>query len=173
MRTNLTISGVELVKRAFKELEPRVARKVIGQAERKAAKLFAGEILAHAPQATGLLKRTVKVRSSKGPRGSRRGGTVSIAVLVGQAGGNVQAGKGFKRAWYAYLQEKGWTVGTRIRKAGKVTGYSPAHGNFGGRGVHRVPGKFFTKRALHSKESAARDLLMREIAAGIEREAKS
>ena len=64
----ITIQGIDLVKRAFRELKPRLAKKVIRQAERKAAKLFAAAILAHAPQDTGLLKRTVKVRSSKGPR---------------------------------------------------------------------------------------------------------
>jgi hypothetical protein len=165
----LTIAGLEVVERAFKELEPKVARKVISQAERKAAKLFAAAILAHAPEASGLLKRTVKVRSSKGPRGSKRGGSVSIAVLVGQAGG--KSGDGKKRAWYAYLQEKGWTTGKRLRKAGKVVGYTPLHGNLGGGGIRKIPGKFFTKRALQSQESSARALLISEIAQGIEREA--
>jgi HK97 gp10 family phage protein len=167
----LTIAGVDALRRAFKELEPRLARKVIRQAERRAAKLFAAEIKAHAPKDTGLLQRTVKVRTSKGPRSSKRG-NVSIAVLVGQAGGE-GAGGSLKRAWYAYLQEKGWHVGKRVRKAGKVVGYQPAAGNLGGGGVRKIPGKFFTKRALHSKESSARQLLVAEIAAGVEREARA
>ena len=122
------------------------------------------------PVKTGLLKRTIKVRSSKGPRGSKRGSAVSIAVLVGQAGGAAAAGSE-KKAWYTYLQEKGWTVGKRVRKGGKVIGYTPAAGNLGAKGVRKVPGKFFTKRALRSRETSARQLLMHEIAQGIEREA--
>lgn len=160
----ITIRGLAELKRAFKELEPRVARKVIRQAERSAAKLFQREILAHAPEKTGKLKATVKVRSSKGPRGSKRG-NVSIAVLVGQAGG--PAAEGLKTAWYAYLQEAGFHVGRRARKGGKTVGYTPV----GGRGVRFVPGKRFTKRALQSKEGEARQLLLRLIAGGIEREA--
>lgn len=139
---------------------------MIRQAERQAAKLFQAEILAHAPEKTGKLKRTVKVRASKGPRSSKRG-NVSIAVLVGQAGGQ-QAAEGLKTAWYTYLQEKGFHVGKRVREAGKVTGYEPS----GRRGsVRYVPGKFFTRRALRSKESEGRALLLREIAGGIDREA--
>jgi HK97 gp10 family phage protein len=164
----ITIEGLAEVKRAFKELEPRVARKVIRQAERKAAKLFQAEILAHAPAKTGLLKKTVKVRSSKGPRGSKNG-NVSIAVLVGQAGG--PAAKGLKTAWYAFLQERGFAIGKRVRKAGKTVGYTPLGDRSGRGGVRKVPGKRFTKRALRSKEGEARELLVGEIAAGIDREA--
>jgi Bacteriophage HK97-gp10, putative tail-component len=167
----IDIEGLEAVRRAFKELEPRLARKVLRQAEKKAAKLFSEEIKIHTPEATGNLKRTIKIRSSKGPRGSKRG-QVSVAVLVGQAGGMAAAGA-VKRAWYAYLQEKGWTLGKRERAGGKVTGYGPAHGNLGAAGVRRIPGKFFTRRALHSKETPARIQLISEIAQGIEREAKA
>ncbi len=160
----------DIIKRAFKELEPRIARKVIRQAERKAAKLFSAEILAHAPEDTGKLKRTVKVRSSKGPRSSKKG-NLSIAVLVGQAGGKDQAGKGLKRAWYAYLQEKGFHVGARVRQGGKTVGYAPLAGRLGSKGVRFIPGKRFVKNALRSKEGDARQLLLRLIAGGIEREA--
>jgi HK97 gp10 family phage protein len=165
----LTVQGLELVKRAFKELEPRVARKVIRAAEREAAKVFAAEITAHAPEHSGKLRRTVKVRASKGPRSSKKG-NISIAVLVGQAGG--PAAKGFKTAWYAYLQEKGFHVGgKRVRTAGKTVGYAPLAGHLGSKGVRFIPGKRFTKRALRGKEGDARQKLMLRIAEGIEREA--
>jgi HK97 gp10 family phage protein len=169
MRSGLTIGGLAEVKRAFRELEPKVARKVIRQAERRAAKLFQAEILAHVPVASGKLKRSVKVRASKGPRGFRK--NISIAVLVGQGGG--QQAKGLKTAWYAYLQEKGYHLGKRVRKAGKVTGYVPLPGRLGSGGVRYMPGRHFVKNALRTREPDARRKLILWIGAGIDREAAS
>jgi len=171
-KVGLVIEGVPEVARAFKELEPRVARKVIRRAERKAAKLFRDEIAAHVPVASGLLKSTLKVRASKGPRGSKRG-TVAVAVLVGQAGGPASAGAAVKRAWYGYLQEAGYTLGKRIREGKRVAGYVPLPRHRGSGGVRKMPGRRFVRRALHSREPQARELLVREIALGIDREARA
>ncbi len=70
---------------------------------------------------------------------------MNIAVLVGESGQPGDAAKGIRRAFYTFMQEYGWTVGRRIRKGGKTVGYRPAAGRFGGRGVHKVPGKHFTR----------------------------
>ena len=168
-KSAIDIRGMAEVKRAFALLEPKAAKKVIRQAERRAAKLFKAEILAHVPVDSGRLRRTVKVRASKGPRGLKK--SISIAVLVGQAGGQ-RAAKGLKTAWYAHLQEKGYHVGgKRVRAGGKVTGYTRLGGNLGAKGVRYIPGKHFTKNALRGKEAEARQKLAMWIAGGIEREA--
>jgi HK97 gp10 family phage protein len=166
MKTTVHIEGMEALKRAFKELEPKLAKKVIRQAERKGAKLFADEIRAHTPVKSGKLKKTVKVRTSKGPRGAKK--QIAMAVLVGQAGAGDDKSGGGKPAWYAYLQEKGFTIGKRIRKAGKTVGYTPTGKR---NSVGKVPGKFFVRHALKSKETSARELVVSEILAGVEREA--
>lgn len=167
MSIALNIQGMAEVKRAFDTLEAKVAKKVIRRAERDAIGIFQAEILAHVPIATGRLKRTVKIRASKGPRGFKK--NIAIVVLAGQAGGaQVTTGKS---AWYGYLQEKGYHVGKRIRKAGKVEGYIPLAGHLGMRGVRHMPGKHFVKNALRSREADVRQKFLTALATGIEREA--
>ena len=124
----------------------RLAAKVFRKAERKSAKLFAEAIKSRVPVELGLFHNTIKVRSSKGPRGS---GTVcvSIAVLVGQGGAGKdkakqEAEEKAKIAFYAFMQERGFTVGKRRRAT--LLGISAqwhtrAAGNLGSQGVSISP----------------------------------
>jgi len=163
-----TVEGVEAVQRAFKELPKKLAKKVIRQAQRKGAKIFAQAIRANAPVGkTGKLKKSIKVRSSIGTKTFPKA-QIAIAVLVGEAGRKGDKGAGIRRPFYTHMQEKGWTAGKRIKRGGKVVGYKK--GITGP--VRRIPGKHFAKRALVSKESQVRALVISEILEGIEREAK-
>ena len=169
------IQGLQAVKLALRSLEPKLAAKVFRKAERKSAKLFAEAIKSRVPVESGLLRDTIKVRSSKGPRGSGRG-SVSIAVLVGQGGAGKdkakqEAEEKAKIAFYAFMQERGFTVGKRHRAT--LLGISAqwhtrAAGNLGSQGVRHIPGKHFVRDALHAREEQARETLVLEILEGIE-----
>jgi len=159
----LKIEGLEAVKKGFKELEGKIARRVIKKAEVKALAPIKAAVLATVPEHSGKLKRSVRVRSAKGPKGSGRK-TIAMALLVGGSGAKTsRGGKKIARAWWAFLQEWGWIVGKRVRKAGKVVGRQ-------GSGK-KVPGKHFTRNAMRSHESQAQQIMTSEILAGIEREA--
>jgi HK97 gp10 family phage protein len=159
----LKVEGLEAVKRAFKELEPKLARRVIKQAEMKALAPIKAAVMASAPEHTGALKKSIRIRSAKGPKNSGRK-TIAMALLVGGSGSRTtRGGKKIARAWWAFLQEWGWTVGKRIRSAGKVVGRV-------GSGK-RIPGKHFVRGAMRSHESQAQQIMVSEILAGIEREA--
>ena len=153
------IEGVEAVAKAFRELEPKLARKVVRQAERAALQPIKQAIVAAAPVRTGDLRRSVRIRTAKGPRS---GGKKSIAmgVLVG-GGSKGKAGKKTNKVpWWAFLQEWGWIVGKRIRSGGKIIGRQGS-----GR---KIPGKHFTRKAMRAHESQAQKIMTARILQGIE-----
>jgi hypothetical protein len=61
----LKIEGLEAVKKAFKELEPKLARRVIKQAETKALAPIKAAEMATAPELSGKLKRSIRISSVK------------------------------------------------------------------------------------------------------------
>jgi hypothetical protein len=153
----LTISGVEAVDRAFTQLEYKVARKLVAQAERDALKYPLAQAKQLAPARTGKGRRSLRIRTSKGPRGAPKG-TVSMALLIGQGG------KPPGETWYMWLQERGWVLGKRIRSGGKVTGRA-------GRGAGKqIKGKWFMRRSLHQNEARVQQMITANVIAGIERE---
>lgn len=157
----LNIKGLDAVKRAFRELEPKLARRVIKQAQKKALAPIVSAIKAAMPVKSGKLRKSVRIRAAKGPKGSGRK-TIASAVLVG-AGAGGKNKKGEKLPWWAYLIEFGWTTGKRIRSAGKVVGRVGKQ--------TKVEGKHIVRREMRSHESAAMEIVTREILEGIEREA--
>jgi HK97 gp10 family phage protein len=162
-KARIKVTGIDAVRKAFKELEPKLARRVIQQAERKALAPIKAAIIAGAPENTGDLKRSVRIRIAKGPRKSGRR-TIAMGILVGGASKGKKGKKTGKAPWWAFLMEWGWIVGKRIRHAGKVVGRLGS-----GR---KIPGKHFTKRAMRAHESQAQQIMKSEILAGIERLAK-
>ncbi len=73
------ITGIKQIDRAFRQLEPKLARKVIRQALRKSLKPVADEVKADSPVETGLLRSAIKVRAGKRARGS-----ISLVVIMGE-----------------------------------------------------------------------------------------
>ncbi len=155
----LKIQGFDALKRAFQELEPKVAKKVIRQAVRNGMKTVATAAKADAPVDTGAGRRKIRVRASKGPRGTKARYTIALATLVGDAMGPT---------WYMWLQEMGYHIGKRLRSAGKVLGYvttktQPI--------VRKMPGLHFTRRAMRTVEPGVKAKMIEDILHGIEREA--
>ena len=158
-------TGYTQVARTLKTLEPKIGNKIVRKAQREALKICKAALAALVPVASGKLRRTVRVRASKGPRGSRR--TVSLALLVGEAGRKGDKSAGIRRTFYAFMQNYGWHTGKRVKKAGKVVGYTPLRK---GGTVHFVPGKKFAQRALKSTEKPIRSTFERLVKSGVEQE---
>src|SRR5260370_11775535 len=114
MGPSVTITGVEAVAAAFRALPHKVARKVVRQAERKGMKIALAAARANAPVATGAGRKSLRVRSSKGPRGTKIKDTIAMALLVGRGG------KPPGKEWYMWLQEFGHYTGRRSREGWTV-----------------------------------------------------
>lgn len=163
---SITITGVDAIAMAFKTLESKLARSVIAKAERKALKIPYAQAKAAWPVKSGASKKTIRINASKGPRRGRGSHTIAMSLLVGAAGQKGDKEKGIKRAWWAFLIEKGFhSGGKRIRKAGKTVGYSQMRP---GVGVKKIAGKHIMKRTLKSTESMVRQVFTDEILKGIE-----
>jgi HK97 gp10 family phage protein len=143
-----TIQGLEAILKRLRTLEPRVAKKVLRQALRKGAKRVQARVKQLAPSGpTGQVRRAIKVRAGK----RTRKGSVRV---------NVQIGKGDFQGvtFYGAFTEYG------TRRSG--TGHKGQRRPTGQKGQH------FMERAFHQEEGPTRNLIIAEIQAGIEREAK-
>lgn len=144
MATSIRITGASAIQRAFKELPPRLAKKVIRQALRAGAKVVQAEAKADAPVETGKVKKAIKVRAGK----SRKKNVIAMAVIIGQ--GDFQG-----ETFYGAFENFGWKTGKR-----------------GSSNRRQVPGKHFMDRALSEKAAAAKEIITGLILEGIEREAR-
>lgn len=160
-----TITGVAAIQKALRELEPKLAKKVIRKASRDAIKIPYAKAKSEWPVESGASKKSIRVRTSKGPRSAKKN-SVSIALIVGQAGRPGDKEAGIKRPWWAFLIEHGFHVGgKRIRSGGKTTGYEPTKS---GGTVRKIEGKHIMRRALKSKEGEVKEFMETRILAGIE-----
>jgi len=155
----LKLEGFEALQKAFRELEPKLAKKVIRSAVRNGMNAIQRAAKDNAPVRTGAGRRKIRVRTSRGPRGSRVRHTIAFAVLVGEAGGPT---------WYMWLQEMGYHIGKRLRQGGKTVGYAPAGGR---KAVMAMEGLHFTRGAMRAKEPGVKSRIIEDILLGIEREA--
>jgi HK97 gp10 family phage protein len=148
MGRDFVITGVKALDRKLKALEPKVAKKVIRQALRKAAKPVQARTRALAPVGeTGQVKRAVKIRASTRTRKK----VIRLRVLIG----------------------KGDFVGQQFY--GAFAEYGTKQSGTGRKGGRRRPGQkgqHFMKRAFDQTKDQARRIAIDEITAGIEREAK-
>jgi HK97 gp10 family phage protein len=160
----LKLEGFDALKKAFRELEPKVAKKVIRKAVRDGMKTVQSAAKANAPVDTGRGRRKIRVRASKGPRGTVQRHTIALAVLVGES---PQAGKK-DATWYMWLQELGYHIGKRLRSGGKVIGYVPTKTQ---PVVRVMPGLHFARKAMRAKEPGVKQRMIEDILMGIEREA--
>lgn len=78
MAVSGTIEGFDKVFKRLKELEPKVAKKVLRQALRAGAKIIQTRAKANAPVLTGQTKKAIKIRAGKRSRGS-----VGVNVSIG------------------------------------------------------------------------------------------
>ena len=167
---SIKITGVEAIAKAFRELEPKLAKRVIRQAERNSLKTPYAQAKAAWPVLTGQSRRTIRIRTAKGPRGSRSH-TIAMALLVGEASNGKAKKNGSKRVWWPFLIEQGFhTGGKRIRHGGKTIGYTQTRASVA---VKKIPGRHIMKRTLRSNESTVRQIMTDQIIAGIERIARS
>jgi hypothetical protein len=162
MASGIKIDGLNALKRAMAELEPKVARRVVKQAMKRAMQPIADAIKSAVPVLSGKLRKSVRIRVSKGPRGAGRK-VQAMAVLVGASGKRGDKEKGIVRPWWAYLIEQGWTTGKRVRSGGKVVGRIGKQ--------TKVPGKHIVRQQMRAHEARALEQVAAEILAGIEAEA--
>jgi HK97 gp10 family phage protein len=143
-----TLSGVEAILKRLRTLEPKVAKKVLRQALRKGAKRVQARVKQLAPSGpSGQVRRAIKVRAGK----RSRKGTIRV---------NVQIGKGDFQGTTFY---------------GAFTEYGTKRSGTGHKGQRRMngqKGQHFMERAFQQEEGPTRNLIISEIQAGIEREAK-
>jgi HK97 gp10 family phage protein len=144
MSITIDLKGPDAIKRAFAELPPRLARKVIRRGLRAGAKIVRADAQAHAPVDTGLTRKAIKVRSGRG----RKKGLITMGVVIGQ--GDYRG-----ETFYGAFQEFGWKAGER-----------------GSEHRRQVEGKHFMGHALAEKEGPAKAAIAEVISDGIEREAE-
>lgn len=92
------LDGIEEISRAFRELEPKLARKVIRQAARKGLKPVLRAIKKSVPVRSGALKKLVKIQAAK----RRRRGVISLTVNINSD----RQGKAFYGAFLNYGTKK-------------------------------------------------------------------
>ena len=127
------LTGLKEIDKALSSLEPKLQKKVLRQAMRKAMKIVAAEAKENAPVDEGTLKASIKVKAGKKTRNA-----ISI---------NVQSGEGdFKGDTY--------------------------YASFIEYGTSKRPATPFMRPAFDSKAKEAKDLAIKEILDGVERESK-
>jgi hypothetical protein len=162
---SVRITGIQAIQKALKELEPKLAKKVIRKASRDAIKIPYAKAKAEWPVESGASKKSIRVRTSKGPRSAQKN-AISIALIVGQAGRPGDKEKGINRPWWPFLIERGFHVGgKRVRSGGKTTGYEPTKS---GGAIKKIEGKFIMRRALKSTEGEVKEFMEIRILSGLE-----
>lgn len=133
-----TLSGDNDLDAIFKNLEPKVQKKVLRPALRAAAKIIQTEAKARAPVKSGALRDSIKVRA-----GARtRKGIVRVNVEMGE--GNFKG-----ETFYGAFLEYG----------------APGHKLFGR--PNPLPPQPFMRPAFDRKKDEAREVAQQQIASGI------
>lgn len=105
----IKITGLDDVKRKFKQLPPKVAERVERLALRQGANLMLKQIRANAPVKTGRLRRAFKVRNSRLNR-LNKNGTVGIYITLNRG----KSRKDKNGAWYGPFVERGYNRGSKL-----------------------------------------------------------
>lgn len=82
------ITGIEYIDRKLKEMEPKLSKKILRQALRKALKPAQAKAREIVPKRTGTLRKSIKVRAGR----SRKGITMTVAT---SSSDNLYVGKSF------------------------------------------------------------------------------
>lgn len=158
MGVSFSIVGAKEVKRAFRELEPKLARKVIRQAIRKGLK----------PVLTAA-RRNAPVSHPGGKTGVGRdsqGRFVSLARESGHSPGELR--KSIKLR--ASRKRKRGVIGMTVSVSAKNPG-AKFYGAFVDLGTKKIKARNFMRHAYEQNKAQAQEIARREILAGIEREA--
>ncbi len=165
------VTGDQKIIKAFKTLGDKVSKGVVMPAAKRAAATFQMAIRAGAPELTGALRKSAKVKTAKGPRVFSGRKVVAFAAIIGQARPTKsQQRKGTRIPFYAFMQEKGYHTGARVRKGKQVVGYTPLKGH---KEVKYHPGKHFAKKAMQANEANVMNAMLYQIYQGIERVAST
>lgn len=161
------VTGDKKIIDAFKRFGPAYSKVIVQPAAKFAAYKFQVAIRANTPVLTGKMRKSIKVKPAKGPRGFKGRTVIAFATIIGQAKPTKsQAAKGTKIPYYTFMQEKGYHLGKRQREGSKVIGYTPHAGQ---ESVRFMPGRHFVKRALKANEGPIQTALLAELYAGIDR----
>jgi HK97 gp10 family phage protein len=164
------VTGDKKIIDAFRKFGPAFSKQVAKPAAKRAAAKFQSAIRARTPVASGKMRRSIRVRTAKGPRGFAGRTVVAFATMIGQAKPTKsQLAKKTKIPYYAFMQEKGYHIGKRQRTGSKVTGYTP---HVGKSVVRFMPGRHFVKRALKANEGKIGAAMLQEMYDGIDRMAE-
>ena len=149
----IVLTGIKEIDAKLKQLEPRIAKKVIRQAMRKAmgpVKSAVQEIERTGPMATGATAAAVKIRAGK----SKKRGLIALQVRIGK--GDYQGDQ-----YYAAFGEFGWKTGKR----GRMTDSPSVEQN-----RRLIPGHHRMEQAFNRTKDTARDEAIVLIGEGAERE---
>lgn len=144
----MKVIGAKEVERKLKELEPKLAKKVLKRGLRAGAKIVRKAAQSKAPIKTGGIKKGIKVRAGKTKKGF-----ISIRVGVGN---QWFTGPNF----YAAFVEFGHKVGRRLSKAKDAALHDTRKGY--------VEGQHFIEEAYKASQQAAKAAAIAKILAGIE-----
>ncbi len=143
-KRSLFVSGIRRLDRKLRQLEPRLQRKLIGQAMRAGLKVLASAVKSVAPVWHGVLRGAIKVRAIR----KRKRGTVRLNVEI-----------------LATDRTKRTSART------DTTVFYPAIVEYGSKKRSLEPNDFM-KRAFDSHGHQVKSLTLEHLRAGIEREAK-
>lgn len=137
------ITGIKAIDKKLKLLAPKVQKKVVRQAMRKGLKIVQAEVKAQVPVDTGTAKKAVKVRATR----RRKRGTIELEVVIKAVQGEtIKTGSGGERWFYPAIVEYGHAK----------TAPNP-----------------FMRRAYEASGEPARQVTMRSLLEGVEREARA
>ena len=158
-----TLVGDERIDQIFVALQIKMRKKILREALRPAAKIILAQAKANVPVVTGRGRQSLRVMAQKRSRKNPNQVGVNVATSAGWFKG---------KEYYLGFGELGFKLGSR-----KVydTPAGPRH-KLGNRYIRqRIPieGKHWIRKALEQKRAEARDLAIKLIVAGVEREAKA
>lgn len=156
----MEIKGITELKKKLDALENNVAKKVVRQALRAAAKVSQVAMISSAPVGSGATKQSLKVRAGK----KRQNKVNYFAGLTRK----LFTGK----QWYAAAVELGHKQGKRIRTSKKDSKTIRDYAAAKNAARVQVPAKHWMKLAFEKSAQAAADTACKKIAEGIEKAAQ-
>jgi HK97 gp10 family phage protein len=190
---SISLDGDRELMQLFEELPRRLANKVLVQAVSAAAAPIRDDMRNSAPKESGLLAKSIKIRSRKYKGGDMRMAVIGPSrgmkspVIIQRTGknlGHIRASKAkgaFERTWldkgnaimrdpakYAHLV----TGGRRgLHAKEKKVMWSALRNVFFPKGVRAVAGRPFIQRAMARRRAQALEILRAKLGEGITREA--
>lgn len=162
MKVQVVVTGIKKIDRGLKSLDIKIQKKIVRQGIRAGLKVMRAEVIRQVPVDTGLTKKSVKLKAWS----KRRKGIIRMNVLIsGGEPGLIKTSKQGNRTFYPAAVE----YGVKGRKANAVVRFfAPKAKVYGDGSVKPNP---FMRRAFQYAGKTSRDVAIRTILEGIEREA--